>query len=107
MKLLDSRAIALAAIATLSGSAARAQPANDARRQQVAANFREADADGDGALNRVEFAKLIDLNARDDIGHARRVARLNRYDTAFGRADANADGGVTAEELSASAAPGR
>ena len=73
----------------------------------MTANFLEADADGDGTLTRREFTKLIDLNARHNIGRAKQIARFNRYDMAFGRADANADGGVTPEELSAFAAQGR
>ena len=106
MRLLTRHGIALAAIAVLSLQAARAQPANDARREQVTANFLEADADGDGALTREEFTRLIDLNARHDIGRARQIARFNRYGVAFGRADANSDGVVTREELSTLASRG-
>ena len=99
MKLLSRYGILLVAIATLPLQAAQAQSANETRREQVAANFREADADGDGALTRDEFTQLIDLNAQQDIGRARLIVRFDRYDLAFGRADANSDGGVTAEEL--------
>lgn len=104
MKLLTRSGIALASIVTLPLQAAQAQAANDAQREQVRANFREADADGDGALTSAEFTRLIDLNAQYDIGRAKLIARLDRYDVAFGQADANADGGVTREELSAFAA---
>ena len=107
MKLLTRRSIALAAIVALPLPAAQAQTAKDAQREQVAANFREADADGDGALTRVEFIQLIDLNAQHDIGRAKLVARLDRYDMAFGRADVNEDGRVTLEELAALASQGR
>ena len=107
MKLLNQHGIALAAIATLPLQAAHAQPASDAQREQVAANFREADADGDGTLTRREFTKLIQLTAQHDIGRAKLIASFNRYDMAFGRADANADGSVTPEELSALSAQGR
>ena len=107
MKLLTLSAITLAAIVTLPLQAARAQSANDAQREQVKANFREADADGDGALSRVEFTDLIDLNARDDIGRAKLIVTFDRYDMAFGQADANADGGVTLEEIFAVATQGR
>ena len=100
MKLLTRCGIALAAIAAPPLQAAQAQPANDAQREQVRANFREADIDGDGALTRAEFTRLIDLNAQHDIGHAKLIARLKRYGMAFGRADANENGSVTPEELS-------
>ena len=107
MKLVNRHGIALVAILALPVQAAEAQSPDETQRAQVRANFREADADGDGALTRREFATLIDLNAQHEIGRARQIARLDRYDLAFGRADANADGGVTLEELSAFAAQER
>ncbi|MGD2047401.1 MAG: hypothetical protein PVH96_14395, partial [Gemmatimonadota bacterium] len=79
MKRLIGSGLALSVIAALSIQAARAQEANDAQREQVAANFREADADGDGAFTRVEFTRSIDLNARDDIGRARLIASFDGY----------------------------
>ena len=102
MKLLTRYGIALVAISALPLQAAQAQPATDAPRKQVAANFREADADGDGALTRGEFTRLIDLNAQHGIGRAKLIARFSRYQVAFRRADANANGSVTREELSTS-----
>ena len=104
MSVLVRYAIALAAIAPLAHHAAHAQPANDAQREQVAANLREADAGGDGVFIRAEFPELIDLNAEHDIGRAKLIARLGRYDMAFDRADANGNGSVTPKELAASAA---
>ncbi len=101
MKRLTRYGIALAAIAALPIRADQAPSGTDAQREQVRANFLAADADGDGALTRQEFTRLIDLNAQHDIGRARMIARFNRYDRAFGRADTKADGGVTREELSA------
>jgi hypothetical protein len=79
VKRLIGSGLALSVIAALSIQAARAQEANDAQREQVAANFREADADGDGAFTRVEFTRSIDLNARDDIGRARLIASFDGY----------------------------
>lgn len=78
--------------------------ASDETKDQVAENFLQADADESGTLDRREFKKLIDLNARYDIGRAQMVQRLNRYNTAFSRIDADSDGIVTKEELSAMAA---
>ena len=89
----------LVVLITLHATVAGAQSLDDAQRDQVAANFRAADADGDGALTSSEFVKLIDLNAKHDIGRAKVVARLKRYPMAFRRADANADGRVTTNEL--------
>jgi len=107
VKLLTRPSIALAALVALPLPAAQAQTAREAHREQVAANFREADADGDGALTRVEFIQLIDLNAQHDIGRAKLIARLDRYDMAFDRADVNDDGRVTLEDLSALASQRR
>ena len=39
--------------------------------------------------------------AADAIGRASMIARFGRYDMAFGRADADGDGSVTRQELSA------
>jgi len=107
MRLITSYGIAFAIMAALPLHPARAQSVDEAEREQVAANFREADADGDGALTRAEFTRLIDLNAQDGIGRAKLIASLDGYDLAFGRADANADGRVTPEEISAIATQGR
>ena len=101
MRLLTRHSIALAAVVALPLQAAQAQPATDAQREQVRTNFREADADRDGALTPAEFNRLIDLNAQHNIGRAKRIAKRNRYDLAFAQADANADGSVTPGELSA------
>lgn len=73
--------------------------ANEHQRELALENFLQADANADGALTFGEFAALIDLNAEDNLGRARLVARMNRYEMAFGRADANADGVVTPEEI--------
>ena len=72
--------------------------------EQVAENFRQADANGDGALTLSEFRTLIDLNAEDGIGRAGMVKRFGRYGQAFGHIDANGDGLVTQEEMRAVAA---
>jgi Ca2+-binding EF-hand superfamily protein len=108
MNLFAKRGFVLALlVGLLPLRAAQAQSEIDARRDLVAAHFLEADADGDGELTREEFTQLIDLNAGHDIGRARLIARLDRYDLAFGRADENADGSVTREELAALATQGR
>jgi len=68
---------------------------------------REETEVGETEEQRLRAFVLRDLNAQHEIGRARQIARLDRYDLAFGRADANADGGVTLEELSAFAAQER
>ncbi|MEM1419413.1 MAG: hypothetical protein AAF661_16680 [Pseudomonadota bacterium] len=78
--------------------------ANEERRALAAENFLQADANADGALNFNEFSTLIDLNADDSLGRAKMVKRFGKYDVAFGRADGNADGFVTTEELAELAA---
>ena len=107
MKLVNRHGIALVAVLSLPVQATEAQSPDEAQRAQVRANFRKADADGDTALTRRAFTTLIDHNAQHEIGRARQITRLDRYDMAFSRADADADGGVTLEELSAFAAQER
>lgn len=94
------RTLLLAAVFAVGAGAALAQ---DADREAAAANFRKSDADGDGALTLSEFTTLIDLNAEDDLGVARLVKRSGRYQTAFRRLDADADGRVSVEEMAAAA----
>lgn len=85
------------------GLFAHAASADEAEKAMARENFEQADANADGALDAVEFRAFIDLNAEDDLGKAARVKRFGRYDTAFGRADENADGAVTREEIAAMA----
>lgn len=75
--------------------------ASEADREQAAANFMQADADGDGALTLSEFTTMIDLNAASGIGRAATIKRFGRYGIAFSRIDADADGLATVEELQA------
>jgi hypothetical protein len=64
-------------------------------------NYRQADADGDGALVQAEFARFIDLNAEDDLGRAARISARGMHAQAFRRVDGNGDGRVTPTELQA------
>lgn len=68
-------------------------------REQAAANFSAADANGDNALSMQEFPNFIDLNAQHNIGRASMIASTGRYSMAFGRADGNGDGFVTLPEI--------
>ncbi len=72
-------------------------------REQAAANFMQADADGDSALTLSEFTTLIDLNAESGIGQAAMIQRMGRYGMAFGRLDGNGDGLITTDEFQAHA----
>lgn len=97
---MKSASSILALVAIL---AAHGAGASEADRQQAAENFVEADVDANGALTLSEFTTLIDLNAEDDLGVARLVKRSGRYQTAFRRLDADADGRVSVEEMAAAA----
>lgn len=88
---------------TLIAAAATPAAAQDAR-EKVAENFAEADANADKALTIDEFTRLIDLNAEDRIGQARLIQRTGRYETAFGRIDANGDRIIDSDEMAAMAA---
>lgn len=103
-----TRTLRIAALLAIGAGAALAAGAGaalaqDAARDKAAANFQQADADGDGALTLSEFTILIDLNAADDLGRARMIKRTGRYQTAFDRIDADGNGRVTVEELAAMA----
>ncbi|MEM8792659.1 MAG: hypothetical protein AAGE80_13650 [Pseudomonadota bacterium] len=99
----------IAAFAVFSVSFAISIPASAAGAQQDMAveNFKEADANADGALTLNEFTALIDLNAADGIGRAHIIKRMGKQSMAFGRIDANSDGLISTEELSAMAANAR
>ena len=72
---------------------------SDAERETARVNFRQADANGDDRLDRVEFRNFIDANAEDGLGRAGTVQRFDAYDRAFDRVDRNGNGLVTADEL--------
>ena len=63
------------------------------------ANFKAADADGDGALTQSEFQAFIDANADDNLGQAAKVRRFGAYDRAFNRVDKDKSGTVTWSEV--------
>ena len=77
--------------------------ANEEDKAKARENFLQADVNGDRMLTFDEFKLLIDFNAEDDLGRAWMVRRFNKYDTAFERVDADADGFVTPEEMKAAA----
>ncbi|MEM6487756.1 MAG: hypothetical protein AAF677_05700 [Pseudomonadota bacterium] len=89
---------AIASVAALLAVFAVPQAAM-ADRDQVVANFMQADGNADGALTLSEFTTLIDLNAASGIGRAAMIKRFGKYDVAFQRLDRDADGLVTAEEI--------
>lgn len=91
-------AIAATALFFVSGGVASAQ---DAIEEAAAENFMQADVNADGALDFDEFVQFINLNADDNLGRAGLIRRFGRYEMAFSRADMNADGVVTPDELAA------
>jgi Ca2+-binding EF-hand superfamily protein len=66
-----------------------------------AENFQQADVNGDGMLAYTEFATFIDLNAADGLGRASTISARGLHARAFTRIDANGDGIVSPQELSA------
>lgn len=91
----------LIATFALSATGAHAQSPSDAQKQLLAENVMQADANADSMLSRGEFETLIRLNAADNLGRAATIVRTGRFDTAFGRIDANGDGVVTQAEMQA------
>lgn len=73
-------------------------------REDAAANFRAADANGDAALSRDEFEVFIDRNAEAGIGRSRMVRRRGAYAIAFDRLDTDRNGVLTTQEIAAGAA---
>ena len=63
--------------------------------------FAAADGNGDHLLSPAEFKLFIDGAAAAGQGMAAKVKRLQRYDTAFTRLDADQDGFVSLRELAA------
>ena len=91
---------ALALLLTLGATAASAQTSAEDQ-ARVRENFRTADQNGDGKLDRQEFKTLIDLNAKLGLGQAAQVQRFGAYGLAFDRGDQNKDGYVEPAELTA------
>jgi Ca2+-binding EF-hand superfamily protein len=80
---------------------ALALPAVAQDKEAAIQNFKQADANDDGALTYAEFSTFIDLSAADNIGRAATVKKRSLYSTAFKRLDANGDEVITASELGA------
>lgn len=90
-----SAALALGLVAAL--GTAEAQLAPEALKT-AQANFKSANASGNGSLSAAEFKAFIDLNAAAQIGRAAKIKANNAYDRAFGKVDTNKDGTITWEE---------
>lgn len=96
-KMMTGAVAALAGAAMWAGSAV-AEPSEE-QRELVRENFKQADANGDGALDRAEFEVFLRANAEDDIGRSKRAVEKNMFDRAFKKFDKNKDGQVTIEEI--------
>ena len=75
----------------------------DPQRAQAQANFIAADVNKDERLDMAEFTTFINLNADHGLGRAATVRRMGMYSKAFATADANKDGVVSKEEITARA----
>ena len=91
--------LTVAILSTVPLSATHAQSMPGAERQEMIANFLEADTNNDGLLYRSEFELLMRLNAEDNLGRAEMVVRTGAYGRAFGLIDGNGDGAISRQEL--------
>lgn len=98
MKILAIVTLAVVSVATSPWTHAFAA---GTQQDLVKENFLQADANADGALTLDEFKALIDLNAEDNVGRAAFIRRTGKQSMAFGRLDADANGLVTTDEISA------
>jgi len=81
-----------------------AVPANaDPQRMQAQANFVAADMNQDEQLDMAEFKTFINLNADHNLGRAAMIRRFGMYGRAFGTLDANRNGVVSKQEITARA----
>lgn len=99
MKPITKTLLAVAVFAAVPLSAAHAQSMSGAERQEMIANFLQADTNDDGMLYRSEFELLMQLNADDNLGRASMVVRTGAYGRVFTRLDTNGDGAVSREEI--------
>lgn len=90
---------AVAVLAAVPVSAAHAQSMSGAERQEMVANFLQADTNNDGMLYRSEFELLMRLNAEDNLGRASMVVRTGAYGRVFSHLDQNGDGAVSRQEI--------
>lgn len=101
MKPIIRTLMAVAVLSAVPVSAAHAQSISGAERQEMIANFLQADTNNDGMLYLSEFELLMKLNAEDNLGRAAIIVRTGAYGKAFDRLDKNGDGAATREEIQA------
>ena len=101
MKPVMTHLIAVTAFAIIPVTAAHAQNMSGEERQEMIANFLQADTNNDGALYASEFELLMKLSAEDNLGRAAMVVRTGAYEQAFTRLDMNNDGAISREEIQA------
>jgi len=87
-------------LSSMSASLAQADQVNAPLAME---NYIQADTNGDTMLTLDEFSKFIDLNADDGLGRAGMIRDRGMHGFAFRRVDANSDGLIAPEELSAMA----
>ena len=66
--------------------------------QQVRANFRSADEDGDDRITRNQFRTFVDANAEIAFGMSKQIKRMRGYRRAFNALDSDADDILTWQE---------
>lgn len=66
--------------------------------QQVRANFRSADEDGDDSITRNQFRSFVDANAEIAFGMSKQIKRMRAYRRAFNTLDSDGDDILTWQE---------
>ncbi len=66
--------------------------------QQVRANFRSADEDGDDRITRNQFRSFVDANAEIAFGMSKQIKRMRAYRRAFNTLDSDGDDILTWQE---------
>lgn len=68
-------------------------------RSSLAANFQQADSDGNQALTKKEFKDFVAANAKANIGRFAMIQKRGAHDMIFSRIDSDGDGEITLQEV--------
>ena len=94
-----SAALLLASSTFAAAQASATSVADPKKQRKGVENFLKADKNEDGLLSRREFKKLIDLNAKHNLGEADVIQRANKYNVAFSLLDTDQDKSISLNEL--------
>ena len=68
-------------------------------KSSLAANFQQADSDGNQALTKKEFKAFVAANAKADIGRFAMIQKRGAHGMIFSRLDSDDDGEITLQEV--------